>query len=227
MRARTLAAVVAMATLAVLLQGCSVNSSGFGGPPLQRTGAAVTYVSIDEGSPAGFRRTWQQRFYQTALPRWAVAYDISEDRFVDPAGNEWQAAEALLIDQVSSLRPTVVTVALGLSEVANGISLTTFEPALRRLLVALHHDSVPTVLVANLVPLPTSRGDGLVTAYNAAIGSATRAEGDTLVDVYAEFLRAHDAGAGADLGGGLTALGQDVFAAAFERSMKHRPESRP
>jgi len=223
---RVLAAVVGIGMLAALLPGCSGGSSGLGGPPQLPTGAPVTYVSIDESSATELRDTWQQHFYRTALPTWTVAYDISEDQFIDPIGDGWQEAETELIDQVTSFRPSVVTVALGLSEVANGIGIQTFAPALRRLLGALHDDTVATVLVADVIPLPMSRGGRVVTAYNAAIVAATKAEGDVLVDVHSAVRRAQAAGDAAVLGDSLTSLGEELFATAFEEAMAHRPDSR-
>jgi hypothetical protein len=226
MARRALAGVVAIGMLSGLLAGCSGDSSGLGGLPVERTGPAVTYVSVDEGTPADFRLAWEEQFYREALAPWAVAYDVSENDVMGAFGDGWQEAETELIQQVVSFRPSVVTVALGLSEVTSGVSAETFAGALARLLAALHDDAVPTVLVANLIPLPVSGGGLLVNAYNAAIGSVTRAEGDVLVDVHGAFMRAEVAGDAAAHAGGLTSVGQDLFAAAFDAAMKHRPDSR-
>jgi lysophospholipase L1-like esterase len=224
MQARVLAGLIATAMTATLISGCSSLSSGLNGPPRQRTGSAVTYVSIDEGAPPDFRFAWQQRFYRTALPQWAVAYDLSDNDFMGPGGDDWRSTDTELIHEVTSFRPSVVTVALGLSEVANGVSADTFAAALHRLLTALRDDAVPTVLVANVIPLATSQRAALVHAYNDAIVTLAGAEGDVLVDVYTAFVRAH-AAAGV-LGGILSARGQQIFAAAFEKAMKHRRDSR-
>jgi hypothetical protein len=199
----------------------------------------VTYVSIDEGSLPDPRLMWQQQFYRSALPPWAVAYDISDEEFVAGTDSSSLQAETELIREVTSLRPTVVTVSLGPIEVANRISTPAFAAALGRLLAALRRDAVPTVLVANVIPIPIPGRQQLVAAYNSAIATVTKQDGDVLVDVHATILnppsgspivvfREPSAGPVAVFASeGLLPRGAALFAQAFERAMKHQPDSRP
>jgi hypothetical protein len=226
MAAGLLAAVLTLAS-------CSAGSSGLGGPPSQVRGAAVTYVSIDEGlsiqdgTGPEFRLKWQQLFLRSALPLWAVEYEINEDDFIDSRGAEWQDAETQLIAQVASLRPTVVTVVLGEVEARTGISTATFAGALNRLLAALHGDEIPTVLVANVVPMAPSASQPFVTSYNAAIAAATKAHGDVLVDVHGALVRAGDAAnAGVLTSQGVIPREVELVAQTFEAAMRNRPDSR-
>jgi hypothetical protein len=222
---RRRAAVVVVAMLAGLLAGCSSGANGFAGPAPQPTGPAVTYVSVGEPQSTDLqdvRTAWPQQFYRAALPHWATAYEVA----VTPG---WQSNTGSLVRQLLALRPTVVTVALGEEEAALGIGVTEFSAALRRVLQALHRAGVPTVLVANLQPLdgPQPGGAGitaLIGAYNQAIAAAAPAEGAVLVDVHSALSHALQAGkAAGESGGGLTPLGENLTAAAFELGARHRP----
>jgi hypothetical protein len=237
MKGRSPAVLVALGVLASLaVSGCSAGSSGLRGPPLQRGGSAVTYVSIDEGSLPDPRFTWQQQFYRSALPPWAVAYDISDEDFV--AGSSSLQAESELIGEVTTLRPTVVTVSLGPIEIADRISAPTFAAALGRLLAALRRDAVPTVLVANVIPIPIPGRQQLVASYNSAIAVVTKLEGGVLVDVHAALLKlssgdpaalfthSSDGPVTVFASEGLVPRGAALFAQAFEKAMKHHPDSR-
>jgi hypothetical protein len=182
----------------------------------------VTYVSIDEGSLTDPRLTWQQLFYRSALPPWAVAYDISDEEF-----GRTSVAMTELIKQVTSLRPTVVTVSLGPLEIANRVSTDTFAAALDRLLAALRRDGVPTVLVANVIALPIPGRQQLIAAYNVAIASVTKQQHDVLVDVHRALLRVPSGGPIAVFATeGLSPRAAGLFAATFASAMKHHPDSR-
>ena len=84
-----------------------------------------------------------------------------------------------------------------------------------------------------------ARRQQLVAAYNSAIATVTKQDGDVLVDVHATILnppsgspivvfREPSAGPVAVFASeGLLPRGAALFAQAFERSMKHQPDSRP
>jgi len=228
-KGRRLRLVLASGLLAGGLSACSAGSNEFSGPAPQKSGPSVTYVSVTESEPAqpgDVRVSWPMLFYRSALPSWATAYELSV-----PSG--WQFNESPLISQLLALRPTVVTVELGLDEVFGGVGVSEFSASLSQLLTALHTDGVPTVLVANILPLPGSQAGasgvtGLIAAYNAAIAADSAAEGAVLVDAHGTFARALQAGEGVmAFGSSLTPLGETLMARTFDAGARHRPLWRP
>jgi len=220
---RRLAVALASAVLAGGLAACSGGPNAFSGPAPQRAGPVVTYVSVTEAQqdqPGDARTSWTQQFYRSSLPAWATAYELDL-----PSG--WEFSEPSLISEVLALRPTVVTVALGLDEAFDGTGVLEFAGALRQLLVALHKAGVPTVLVANVLPLPGSPPDSseltsLIHAYNVTIATESAAEDAVLVDAHDAFARALQTGQPVmAYGNSLTTLGENLMAGAFEAEAKH------
>lgn len=91
-------------------------------------------------------------------------------------------------------RPRLVTVFLGVNDLAAGVALSRYRHDLDVLLTALRRHTSARVLVGNLPDLalvPALAGrPGLaatMAAWNAAIAAAARAQGATLVDLYARW----------------------------------------
>jgi hypothetical protein len=186
----------------------------------------VTYVSILGAQPVDSddpRLAWAQEFCRSALPDWATAYDLSV-----PAG--WEPDESALLRQVLGLHPTVVTVSLGLQDALSGMPVPTFSGALEELLTALRSARVPTVLVANVLPLPGPLPAGLssvIASYNQSIAADTAGDRAVLVDVHSAFDRALAHGEAVIApGNALTPLGERLMADTFAAAVRNRPLSR-
>jgi hypothetical protein len=211
--------------LATAVSGCSAANTAFDGPAPQHSGPPVTYVSILGAQPADTsdpRVAWSLVFSRSALPGWATAYDLTV-----PAG--WELDGSALLRQVLDLHPTVVTVSLGLQDALSGVPAPTFSAALTELLGALRAARVPTVLVANVLPLPGPQPPGagfgeLISSYNQSIAADAAAGGAVLVDVHSAFARALARGRAvmAD-GNSLTPLGASLMAGTFAAAVRHRP----
>ncbi len=212
----------ALVVLAMVSTGCAGGSGAFSGPPPLRTGPPVTYVALGEQLPSSVtdpRMLWQDLFAQSALPVWATTYVVA-------VPEDWPTAPAALARQVAALRPTLVSVDVGLDEAVAGEEASVVSSSLRELLAALEHVRVRTILVADLPPTP-DRSGGLptameVAAYDSAIAADCKAVGAVLVDIHRTLTRAASSGAAVSTEDGLTARGETLVAAAFEAAVKSR-----
>jgi lysophospholipase L1-like esterase len=166
-------------------------------------GASETYGI---GANDRYRQAWPQVFFNDVLPSSAVLYN-----FGIPGATTAQALQDEVPAAVA-VHPSVVTVWLNVDDLIRGVSASDYEAQLRQLLHSLRRGGQTQVLVANtpdLGQLPAYRAclpnaptggpaclvpDGLVPtpqviaaaidAYNAAISTAAKAEGATLVDLH-------------------------------------------
>jgi hypothetical protein len=216
---------VASMLLAAALSGCSAANTAFDGPAPQHSGPPVTYVAVLGAQPADTsdpRVTWSVVFSRSALPVWTTAYDLTV-----PA--DWELDGTALLQQVLDLHPTVVSVSLGLQDALSGVPAPTFSAALTQLLDALRTARVPTVLIANVLPLPGPQPQGagfagVISSYNQSIASDAAASGSVLVDVHSAFDRALARGQAVMAGGNsLTPLGESLMAGTFAAAARHRP----
>jgi lysophospholipase L1-like esterase len=209
----SLAARIAVSLLgaAVTLSACAttpaiaVRPAASGAPPViyAAIGASETYGI---GATDRYRQAWPQVFYNDALARSAVLYN-----FGIPGATTAQALRDEVPAAVA-VHPTLVTVWLNVNDLIGGVSASNYEAQLRQLLHTLRRGGQTQVLVANtpdLGQLPAYRAclpnapaggatclipDGLVPtlqavavavdAYNAAISSAAKQEGATVVDLH-------------------------------------------
>ena len=174
--------------------------------------APIVYAAIGASETYGigandrYRQAWPQVFFNDVLPPSAVLYN-----FGVPGATTAQALHDE-VPAALAVHPTVVTVWLNVNDLIRGVSAADYETQLRQLLHSLRRGGQTQVLVANtpdLGQLPAYRAclpnapaggpsclipDGLVPApqviaaaidaYNAAISTAAKAEGATLVDLH-------------------------------------------
>jgi lysophospholipase L1-like esterase len=184
------------------------------------------YVAIGASDALGFgtpdpvRQAWPQVFFARTLPAGSTFVNLAV------AGSTVEAALRQQLPYARDLRPTVVTVFLGVNDLRAGVTAAAFAARLRTLLFDLREDGSPTVLVANVPPLdhlpaylacrpdpppggppcsttgafpaPTQLDDE-VTAYDRAVADAATAAGAAVVDLHAAELAARAAGTEAAL----------------------------
>jgi hypothetical protein len=226
---RRLALPAALCAATLSLASCSSVSSTFAGPPPEPTGPRVTYVAIGGTETLGFgsedaRQAWTQIFYRAALPPRATMYVLASPDATIAGALAGTAALAL------KLKPTVVTVWFGLTDMDLGDPAGQFAQQTDTLLRELRRNGSTTVLVANLVPLgtPAACGSscGLISSYDAAIARAAAATGALLVDVHQGLIiaSAHAMGTSLVLPGldGFSPTGQVVVAGLFTSAYRHR-----
>ena len=199
------AAVAAGATVA-----CTSATPG-ANVPAHAPGARTVYVAVGASDALGFgtndpiRQAWPQVFFTTALPPGATFVNLAV------AGSTVRDALQQQVPYVGDLRPTVITVFLGVNDLRAGVTPVEYGARLRALLSDLRADGAPTVLVANVPPLdrlpaylacrpnpppggpPCSTAGALpppdelnarVAAYDRAVADAAAATGAALVDLY-------------------------------------------
>jgi lysophospholipase L1-like esterase len=210
-RVRTLGVLGTLLALCAVVSACSSVPSA--SVRTVAAGPATTYValggsqSLGAGTPDPLLDAWTQVFFRRALPPSTVFVDLSF-----PGATVEQA----LVDQLPdarSLRPTVVTVWLGGTDLLDGVPATTFGTELRQLLAGLAGPRT-TVLVGDVPspsglpayraclsgrpvdvrgfrcpsPVPTvAQIDAAATAYDAATATAAAATGAVLVDLRARL----------------------------------------
>ncbi len=218
------AVVVVGALLGMAATGCT--SAPPPGVPTRPAGPPTAYVAIGASDALGFgtpdpiRQAWPQVFFTKRLPPGATFVNLAV------AGSTVQAALAQQLPYVSALRPTVVTVFLGVNDIRAGVSAARFGEEIGTLLRSLRTDGSPTVLVGNIPPLerlpaylaclpnppqgsppcsstgafpPPMRLIDEVAAYNRVVASAAAATGATVVDLHGAELAARAAGTEASL----------------------------
>jgi lysophospholipase L1-like esterase len=243
--ARRMLGPIALAATAVAAAGClSTSPTGAAEAPAPR-GPTVVYAALGGGETAGFdaadpqRQAWPLLFAHSSLPAQTVIYDL--------AGPGETVADALVgpLPAAVGARPDVITVFLGSADALAGTPPATFGAEMTQLLRALHQDEATDVLVADMPPLQQypvysrcqagisgcpSRFVRLprravlgatVLAYDNEIAGAARAARATVVPVGVVLDNAmaakHAPTTGDDFD--LTTSGQQVVAAAFERSV--------
>jgi len=210
---RSLATRVAAGLLgvALTLSACATTPA-VGVRPSTSGPAPVVYAAIGASETYGigandrYRQAWPQVFFNDVLPSSAVLYN-----FGIPGATTAQALHDEVPAAVA-VHPSLVTVWLNVNDLIRGVSASDYEAQLRQLLHSLRRGGQTQVLVANtpdLGQLPAYRAclpnaptggpaclvpDGLVPtpqviaaaidAYNAAISTAAKAEGATLVDLH-------------------------------------------
>jgi acyl-CoA thioesterase I len=210
---RTHAARIAASLLgvALTLSACATTPAAAVRPSTSGP-APVVYAAIGASETYGigandrYRQAWPQIFFNDVLPSSAVLYN-----FGIPGATTAQALHDEVPAAVA-VHPSVVTVWLNVNDLIRGVSASDYEAQLRQLLHSLRRAGQTQVLVANtpdLGQLPAYRAclptaptggpaclipDGLVPtpqviaaaidAYNAAISTAAKAEGATLVDLH-------------------------------------------
>ncbi|MGH9170094.1 MAG: hypothetical protein ACRD0Z_04395 [Acidimicrobiales bacterium] len=211
--ARRAAVLLAVLVSGVCVAGCAGGGPGLAGQPPHRGGTAVTYVSAEElgGGSQDPRLAWPDIFAQSSLPYWATTYALDVEW-------DWVFDVPSLVSQVKALRPTLVTVELGMFEALNAVPAWQFSQSLSQLLSQLKA-SGRRVLVGNV---PTALGPAsLLAQYNTDIASDAKAAGARLVDISGAVARGATGRAGALISGGvLTASGQRVVAATFAAALK-------
>jgi hypothetical protein len=262
------AALTATLAIAFLSSACGASGAGLGGPPPSRVGAPVTYLDIadqatlaatrlgsEPGSPesaAGAAQLPLEAPGDQALPDWTVSYSALA---YDPggAGGDGQAAAPIGAAETLAARvkPSVVSVELGLGPALAGGAPASFGTELHSLLADLRHDGAVTILVANLPPVNLapyawlcSANNGCpaiattahaiaaaLAAYDAVIASAASAAHATVVDVRSALLRAiarhgeaYVFGGGTEAG--LTSAGARVVEAQYRSAVEHRALNR-
>lgn len=153
-----------MRLLALAVAGAVVSAACSAGPslpavPVRATGVHTVYVAVGASDSLGFgtadpiRQAWPQRFFDAALPPGATFVNLAV------AGSTVADAERQQLPYAAPLRPTVVTVFLGVNDLRAGVAPATFGSQLRSLLMDLRAGNEPgagpspTVLVANVPPL--------------------------------------------------------------------------
>jgi acyl-CoA thioesterase I len=210
---RLLAARIAASLLgvALTLSACATTPAA-GVRPSTSGPAPIVYAAIGASETYGigandrYRQAWPQVFFNDVLPPSAVLYN-----FGIPGATTAQALHDE-VPAALAVHPAVVTVWLNVNDLIRGVSAAEYEAQLRQLLHTLRRGGQTQVLVANtpdLGQLPAYRAclpnaptggpaclipDGLVPtpqaiaaavdAYNAAISTAAKAEGATLVDLH-------------------------------------------
>jgi hypothetical protein len=195
--------------LALCLSACSGGGPGLQGQPPHRGGPRVTYVAADElaSSAQDARTGWPDILAQSSLPYWATIYTLDVQ-------SNWVYNVPALASQVKALRPTLVTIDVGLFEAANGVPAWQFSQSLSQLLTELRSAHVQ-VFVGD-VPESLS-SSSLVSQYNADIGSDAKATGAHLVNANSAVARSRQR---VIVGGILTPVGQQVIASAFATALK-------
>ncbi|HLN05611.1 MAG TPA: SGNH/GDSL hydrolase family protein [Acidimicrobiales bacterium] len=229
-RLRKLLIVLGLGAAALSPGACSRISATYAGPPPQPAGPRETYVAIGGAETLGFgaedpRQTWTQILYRTAFPPRATMYVLAT------TGATVADALAAFAQQALGLKPTVVTVWLGLSDMEMGTPVNEFAQDARTLFRDLRRHGSTTVLVASLVTSATgsicSGADcGLISAYDDALAQAASATGAVLVNVQLGVVAAAARHRGVELVlpglNGLTPEGQVVVAGLFAAALRHR-----
>lgn len=188
--------------------------------PTHPAGPRTVYVAIGASDSLGFgtedpaRQAWPHLFFDAALPAGATLVNLGVPGATvnDAIGEE--------LPYVASLRPTVVTVFLGVNDLRAGVTAPAYGTALRALLSGLRA-TASTVLVANIPPLdhlpaylacrpnpppggppcsvvgslpPLKELDVQVAAYDREVAAVAAASGATVVDLYAAALVARTDG---------------------------------
>jgi lysophospholipase L1-like esterase len=195
---------------ALTLSACATTPVAGVAPPSSTPQVVYAAIGASEtygiGATDRYRQAWPQVFFNDALPRSAVLYN-----FGIPGATTAQALHDEVPAAVA-VHPTVVTVWLNANDLIRGVSPADYGAQLRQLLHALRRGGQTQVLVANTpdlgqlpayraclpnapaggpacmiptaqVPAPPALA-ATVAAYNAAISSAAKQEGATLVDLH-------------------------------------------
>jgi lysophospholipase L1-like esterase len=195
--------------LLLLTAGCFDGRSTPALPPSPAPPRSV-YVAVGASESLGvgagnpLTESWPQVLYRTAMPVGTVFYDLAVEgsTVADALGAQLPAA--------TSLDPTVVTVWLGVDDLADLVPADRYERDLRTLVHGLRHGGTTTVLLANTPPLdrlpsvarlglPTATVRDRVAQYNLAIQRVATAEGAALVDLHATGAQAEADGSFASL----------------------------
>jgi len=157
-----------MAAVAFALAACAASLPP--GPPVTPVTKSVTYVAIGSSDTAGIGSTdplidaWPQLFYRRALPLSTVYVNLASPQSTAAQAVRDQLPEAL------RLSPRIVTIALGSTDVFDGVPATTFGSELRLMIDALRSKGATMVLVANVPPL------SVLPAYRACLGASSTAD---------------------------------------------------
>lgn len=166
-------ALVATLALALASGACATSGSAFGGPPVSRVGAPVTYLDIadqatrDATCVASLQATSSATAAifdlqlplespgDRALPYWTVSYSAlaygpeasgsTGSRLTTPLS----AAAAL----AAKVKPSIVSLEVGVGPALAGVPPATFGNQLRSLIHKLRQDGAVTILVADLPPV--------------------------------------------------------------------------
>ena len=252
--------VLAALGVALIAAGCggSSDTSGNGATVvIGPAGRADVYAAVGASETVGvgltdqplrLRVAWPQLFYNEALDRAATYYNFGVPGITTGDALQRELPAALAV------HPTVVSVFLGVDDLARGAPAATYEANLDALAHALTQSGRAIVLVANTprleglpafraclgdasagvsCPVPGGVGgvnaatiDSLVDAYNAATARVVSREGAVLVDLHSASydLAAHPEYIGAD---GLhpSPLGHAALARLFLAAYRQHPRS--
>ncbi len=185
-----------LAALAMLAGACTAEEAG-----RARVETAPLYVAIGASDSVGTgaenptTEGWVAQLYQKMPPGTRLA-NLGVGGILIHQALDQELPVAV------DLKPSVVTVWLGVNDVAAGVPLDAYRADLDSLLGTLQHQTQARVYVANLPDLtllpafrqrPTDELHAEVARWNAVIAAAAQAHGAALVDVYSGWaeLRTH------------------------------------
>jgi acyl-CoA thioesterase I len=219
-------------------------------PPAEPPSPKLVYVAIGASETVGvgttdpFSFAWPEVLYRSSFPPSAVFVDLGVPGATVATALRHEAPDA------RALHPSVVTMWLNVNDLFDGVTATTFEREIGRLLSLVRNHGTTQVLVANTPPLdrlPVYLGcraeprrcplhrpvpppvvlDRMVHAYNVAIARAASRTGSVLVDLHSAGERAIHDGTYSSLisGDGFhpDAAGYRLVAAAFEHALSELP----
>lgn len=248
MASRTRTILVALVATGVLCAGCASGASAtFKGPAIQKPGPPVTYLDVSD--PAAFPSeafgTVSSQLLAKALPAYTTFYEAQVGQINYDGGGSLLSVVKQAGPVSSLIRPSVVTVSVGITQLFAGTSPAAFASALGSLLKQLRASGALTMLVstlapANLAPLAPAGSRAMsgpelaarIGSYDSEIASEAARYGAIVVNVHKvletavsskgrkRIFRSDTSSFGPDHFQ-LTAYGESLVTGAFLTAIKH------